>query len=77
MESGWEKDVEVHKGCDLCLCGGGRRRCGGVVVGGGVDCSDGGDGGGGAHGSGGSSGENGMCRSGILKIWFSYLTVTM
>ena len=45
MESGWERDVEVHNGCDLCLCGGGARCCSGVAVGGGgVDCSDGGDG---------------------------------
>ena len=57
MESGWERDVEVHKGWDLCLCGGGRS-CGGVVVGGGVDCGYGGDGGGGGgvDGSGGKSG---------------------
>ena len=61
-----ERDVEVHKGWDLCLCGGGGRSCGDVVVGGGVDCGDGGDGGGGGgvDGSGGNSGESGMCRSG-------------
>ena len=58
MESGWDRDVDVHKGWDLCLCGG--RSCGGVVVvvGGGVDCGYGGDGGGGGgvDGSGGKSG---------------------
>ena len=43
-ESGWERDVDVHKGWYLCLCGGGGRSCGGVIVGGGVDCGDGGDG---------------------------------
>ena len=57
----------VHKGWDLCLCGGGDRCCGGVVVGGGVDCSNGGDEGGGVHGSGGNSGESGMCRSGRVS----------
>ena len=61
MESGWERDVEVHKGWDLCLCGGGGRSCGGVVVvvGGGVDCGYGGDGGGGG-GVDGSSGKSGL-----------------
>ena len=58
--------IEVHKGWNLCLCGGGGRRCrcGGVVGGGGVDCSDGGDAGGCVHGNGGNSGESRMCRSG-------------
>ena len=62
-------DVEVHKGWDLCLCGGGGC-CGGSVGGGGsVDCSDGGDWGGGVDGSGGNSGvgdggESGVCGSG-------------
>ena len=38
-DSGWERDVEIHKQWDLCLCG-----CGGGCgsgVGGGVDGSDG------------------------------------
>ena len=45
MESGWERDVEIHKGLNLCLYGG--------SVGGGVDGSDGG---GGVDGSSGNSG---------------------
>ena len=67
MESGWEIDVEVQKGWDLCLCGVGC--CGGGVGGGGsVDCSNGGDGCDGVDGSGGNSGvgdggESGVCRS--------------
>ena len=61
MESGWESDVEVHKGWDLCLCGGG-----GFGGGGGVDGSDGGSV---VDGSGGNSGvgerdESGVYRSG-------------
>ena len=64
MESGWKRDAKVHKGWDLCLCGGGCSRCGGVVVVGGVGCSDGGDGSGGVHGSGGNNDKSGMCRSG-------------
>ena len=69
MESGWESDVKVHKGWDLCLCGGGGS-CGGRVGGGsGVDGSDGGDGGSGVDGTGGNSGvgngdDSGMYRSG-------------
>ena len=46
-----ERDVEIHKGWDLCLRGGGGGRGGGV--GGGVDGSDGD---GGVYGSGGNSG---------------------
>ena len=46
-----ERDVENHKGWDLCLRGGGGGRGGGV--GGGVDGSDGD---GGVYGSGGNSG---------------------
>ena len=47
MESGWERDVEIHKGLNLCLYGGS------VGGGGGVDGSDGG---GGVDGSSGNSG---------------------
>ena len=54
-ESGWERDVEIHKQWDLCLCGGGGGGCG-SGVGGGVASSDGGDGGSGVDGSGGNSG---------------------
>ena len=67
-ESGWERDFKVHKGWDLCLCGGGG--CGSGVGGdGGVDCSDGGYEDGSVDGSGGNSGvgecgESGMYRSG-------------
>ena len=58
-----ERDVEVHKRWDLCLCGGGGRSCSDIVVVGGVDCGDGGDGGGGVDSSGGNSGESGISRS--------------
>ena len=66
-DSGWERDVEVHKGWDLCLCGGGAGCGGGVGGGDGVDGSDGGDRGGCVDGSGGNSGvgdggESGVCR---------------
>ena len=68
-ESGWERDVEIHKGWDLCLCGDGGYCGGGVAGGGSVDCSDGGNWGGGVDGSGGNSGagdggESGVCGSG-------------
>ena len=58
-------DVEVHKGWDLCLCGGGGCCGGGVGGGGSVDCSDGGDWGGGADGSGGISGVGDVGESGV------------
>ena len=62
-ESWWERDLQVHKGWDLCLCGGA------VGGGGNVDCSDEGDWGGSVDGSGGNSGvgdggESGAYRSG-------------
>ena len=31
MESGWERDVEIHKGLNLCLYGGSVGGGGGVV----------------------------------------------
>ena len=62
---------EIHKGWDLCLCGGSGGHPGDGVGGGGssVDCSEGDDGGGGVDGSSGNSGvadggESGACRSG-------------
>ena len=58
MEPGWERDVKVHKGWDLCLCGGG----------GSVDCSDGGDGGGSVDGGGGDSGVGDGCESDCLGV---------
>ena len=66
---GWERDIEIHKGCDLYLCGGGGGCGGGVGGGGSVDGSNGGDGDGGVDGSGGNSsvgngGESGVYRSG-------------
>ena len=70
MESGWERDVKVHKGWDLCLCGGSGGGCGGGVGGGGgVDCSNRSDVDGGVDGRGGNSdvgdgGESGVYRSG-------------
>ena len=51
MESGWERDVKIHKGLDLCLYGTGGGH-GSGVGGGGIDDSDGG---GGVDGSGGNS----------------------
>ena len=43
MEPGWEIDVELHEGWDLCLCGGGGGGSGidGIGAGGGVDGSSG------------------------------------
>ena len=32
MEPGWERDVKLHEGRDLCLCGGGVDGSGGSGV---------------------------------------------
>ena len=58
VESGWESDVKVHKGWDLCLCGGGGFGGGGV---------DGSDGGSGVDGSGGNSGVGEHDESGVYR----------
>ena len=63
--SGWERDVEIHKGRYLCLCNGGGGGIDGSEEGGGVDGS-------GGNSGVGDSGESvvywsvggGLCRRG-------------
>ena len=70
MESGWERDVKVHKGWDLYLCGGsGGGLAVGLVVVVALIVAMGVMWGGGVDGSGGNSGvgdggESGVYRSG-------------
>ena len=60
MEFGWERDVEIHKGWDLCLCGGGGDHGADgdhdSVGGRGGGSVDGNNEGGGVDGSGGNVG---------------------